>query len=112
MRKAYRWVRSRPKTTVLLVVLTFVVALNVLAYRHAYAMTHFVATEEPAKHDVKWTESSSFGDRAALVFNGVTLSAPRNERAPRGVGLAFSVQDAPGDLGKLEAWYVPHEQPR
>ncbi len=110
MRTAIRWVRSRPKTTLLLAFLLAVVAVNILAYRHAHAMTHLVAAEEPAD-DYKWTYSNSLGDRAALVFNGVTLYRPHNKRDPSSVGLPFTVHDVPGDLGKLEAWYIPQDRP-
>ncbi len=92
--------------------LVLVVLVNVLAYRHAYAMTHFVAAQPPAGDDMKWTYSNSLSDRAALLINGVTIYRPRNEYDPSSIGLTFTTHEVPGDLGKLEAWYVPHEESR
>jgi alpha-beta hydrolase superfamily lysophospholipase len=112
MRKTLCWIRSRPKTSALIVLLAVVVLINVLAYRHAHAMTHFVSARPPVGDNMKWTYSPSLGDRAALLFNGVTIYRPRNEHDPSSVGLAFTPHEVPGDLGKLEAWYVPHEESR
>src|SRR5262245_42710443 len=43
MRKVIGWMWCHPRLTATLAFLTFFILLNILAYRHARAMTHFVS---------------------------------------------------------------------
>jgi alpha-beta hydrolase superfamily lysophospholipase len=95
------------KTTARLVVVGFllsVVALNVLAYRHAYALTHFISggtrTSGP--------ESLSFPEKLRVLAVGPTVPKPVNRRSPTSLGLEYERHVFVGahDL-PLEAWYVP-----
>jgi uncharacterized protein len=93
--------RVRPFVVALLAVLG---AINVLAYRHARAMTHFsevgVRTAQPNR--------LSPGEKLRVLFTGATIPKPRNRRTPDTIGLpyerhVFRVPQGPA----LEAWLIP-----
>ena len=81
-----------------------VLALNVLAHRHARAFTSFsrvgVRTARP--------EHLSTAQRLSVLLTGPTLPKPLNERTPADVGLPYQRLLFPGPDGhQLEAWLVP-----
>ncbi len=90
----------------LLLVLGFV-ALNVVAYQHAWAMTHF------ARDDARRTappEQLSAWSKIKVLFKGVTIPRPENKRTPKDLGLAFETHRLVGANGlELEAWRIPND---
>jgi alpha-beta hydrolase superfamily lysophospholipase len=105
--KSLRWVRSRPKRAVGLVVLAMFLLLNILAYRHARAMTTFAP-----EGSVPRPETLSLAAKARVLFSGVRLPRPRNNKHPADVGLAYQVHTLPGEAGELHGWYVPCDRAR
>jgi alpha-beta hydrolase superfamily lysophospholipase len=92
-----------------ILLLIFVVLLNGLAYRHAYAMTHFLPNGNgPRKKLEQYTTS----EKVWVLLNGLPVYRPQPTRTPEDLGLAFEVQTILGGLGNLEAWFVPHPRSR
>ena len=80
------------------------VGLNVMAYRHAYALTHFKkdGTRTPRP------ELLSFRDRVRVLAIGPTVLRPRNHRTPLDVELPYERHVFEGARGlPIEAWYIP-----
>lgn len=80
-----------------------VVAMNVVAYQHAWAMSHFggggVKTRNP--------EQLSMGEKLKVLALGVQIPRPDNHRTPAAVGLPFEVRRFASDPGvELEAWLI------
>jgi uncharacterized protein len=78
------------------------IALNLLAYRHAYAMMHFTAgklrTNEP--------EKLTLGQKAKVLLCGVTIPRPQTSASPTDLGPATSSIRLDCTNGiKLGAWY-------
>jgi alpha-beta hydrolase superfamily lysophospholipase len=96
--------QSHPGTCLLVVLLLGVILLNVLAYRHAHAMTHFVRGVPRA---AKPEELSVVGKLKAL-FWGVRIARPMTHSTPAAVGLPYEALLIDGARGRLAAWYIPH----
>ncbi len=90
--------------TLFLTFLVFFVVLNVLAYRFAYYLTHFVPA---AEHSVP----HSYWQRIGGVLRGNLLPRAKNIIDPAAVTLPFETLKIDGRRGKLEAWYIPHDDP-
>ena len=85
------------------------VALNGVAWRQAWAMTHYA----PAGQPLPAIEALSWGERARAVALGITLPKPQNRHTPRDLGLAYEVrQIAVPDGAVLETWVLPHPRAR
>lgn len=81
------------------------VLLNVLAYRHAQAMTRFL----PRGHRTPPPEALTWGDKLGLVWSGAAIPRPPNRWTPRDVGLPFEPHRfTTADGLALEGWHVPH----
>ena len=110
IRRSGRWFWSHRKTTLGLVLLATLASLNLLAYLHAHAMTHYApegtATARP--------ESLSTWEKVTVVCAGVTVPRPSTGgRTPQDVGLPFTLHRFPGQGNvELEAWHVPHSEAR
>lgn len=79
-------------------------ALNLLAYRQVWAMTHFAGTGRRTPRP----EALSLSEKLGVLVTGARLPRPRNERDPSDVGLAFERHRFPSPDGlALEAWLVP-----
>jgi len=79
-------------------------ALNLVAYRQAYAMTHFV-TGGPRTGNA---ETLSLGQKLKTLFCGVDLPRPRTTLSPTNLGPACRSLTIPGTNGvRLGAWYCP-----
>lgn len=79
-------------------------ALNVLAFMHVRAMTHFV----PGGTRTPFPERLSLAGKLRVVLTGVTVPRPANAQTPAAAGLAFedwSFHSADGV--KLAAWHIP-----
>lgn len=104
-----RWFWEHRKLSAALAALLVFVALNVFAFVHARAMTHFTAsgsrTEKP--------EALSIFGKLKVLFTGVRIPKPVNHVTPAHVGLKFAVRAIPGeDVPTLEVWDVACLQPR
>jgi alpha-beta hydrolase superfamily lysophospholipase len=108
LKKSLRWVRARPKWTAALALGLAFVLLNVVAYLHAWSMTHF--TRGGAK-TLGAQRLSPFG-KVAVLFTGVHVPKPANDATPADLGLAFESHRFAGEAGDLHAWYVPHPSPK
>lgn len=104
-----RWIRRHKCLTAFLFLLFAFLLVNVLAYRHARSMTHFVADGvRPAN-----PEALSRFEKLKVLLTGISIPRPRNQATPESVGLAFSTHTfASTDGTRLEAWYAPRPQSR
>lgn len=83
-------------------------ALNALAFRHAWAFTHFGPAGPPLR-----VRDISFGQKARLLVVGADIPRPRNEATPAAVGLRYERHVFAGGRGiPLEAWLVPADDGR
>lgn len=83
-------------------------ALNLTAYRHARAFTHFA----PPGHRTR-PQLLSFGEKVQTLLVGVEVPRPENRQTPRDVGLAYERHVFAGGRGvPLEAWLVPRVEAR
>ncbi len=108
-RTCLRWASSHRKTVAGLILAAALIALNAVAFMHAWAMTHFVQggtrTASP--------EALSRLQKVKLLVTGVKVPKPVNEHSPASLGLAFETHRLAGDdRDELEAWYVPREPSR
>jgi alpha-beta hydrolase superfamily lysophospholipase len=100
--------RHRKLTACLLLLFLFLL-LNLVAYLHAHAMTHFVRDGSRTKPP----ESLSFWQKVKVLATGVTIPRPCNETTPARLGLPFTTHSFPaGDGIELEAWHIAHPRPR
>ena len=105
----YGWLRSHRKTSAAITIFLGFVLLNVWAFRHAWAMTHF---SSGGKSTIRPEEMSMLG-RAAVLLTGVNLPRPANDRTPGDLNLPFETRRLRAADGiELEAWYVPHSDSR
>lgn len=103
------WVRRRPKRSLAIVVIAMFVCLNILAYMHAHAMTHFVAGAERTPSP----EQLSVVGKVQVLLGGVRVARPENARTPTEVGLPYTAHTFNSNDGtKLEAWYLPADDAR
>src|SRR5665213_1501967 len=109
-----KWLRNHRKLTVALMLLTLFALLNGLAYRHAYTMTHFARGGRPeaTPNERPHPEGMDLAHKIGILLGGITLYRPTNEPTPTSVGLAYETNTFPGEVGALEAWYVPHNDAR
>ena len=106
MRKilTFPWRRRR---LLLAILLLGFIALNVLAYNHAYRMTHFVSG---ASHAGK-PESLSFGQKLKALILGIEVPRPEYSKTPAEFDLPFeSITIAGRDGVSLATWLVPHAE--
>lgn len=84
-------------------------ALNVAAYLHARAFTHF----GPAGRRTPRPQELSLAETAVVLGSGVEVPRPENRRTPRNLGLAYERHVFAGGRGvPLEAWLVLAKESR
>lgn len=112
MRKLILSILEHPGLTIGLCMLAAFLLLNVLAYRHAWSMTHFVSANRGTRRTAKLRERSSlsFLERMQLAVKGITVEKPGDEARPESLDLPYEVHTYPGEEGQLAAWYIPHSQ--
>jgi alpha-beta hydrolase superfamily lysophospholipase len=108
-KRCLRWLWTHRKLTIALVLFSGFVLLNIIAYNHAHAMTHFreggPRTAAP--------EKLSFLQKAQVLFRGVSIPRPGNLADPASQGLVFETLIFQGKDGiELEAWHVPNPKAR
>ena len=102
--RRHRWRRS----LVWLLLLGFLL-VNSLAWVQVRAMTHFV----PRGRSLDQFAMASLSDKLWALTTGVKLPRPENHHTPRDQYLPFEVRHiALSNNEQLEAWFVPHPQPR
>jgi alpha-beta hydrolase superfamily lysophospholipase len=102
-RKAFRWMRSHRKTSIGLFLLAAFTVLNVLAYVHAYALTHY----SPGGSRTERPELLGWGDKVKVLVMGVHLPRPDNPATPADLGLPFAAHHLKSQDGtRLAAWHI------
>ncbi|UYZ65021.1 alpha/beta hydrolase [Hymenobacter weizhouensis] len=82
------------------------VAVNTVAFLHAWRFTHFSA-EATAR--TGRPEQLTLPQKLWVLLTGVTIPKPRNHAAP---GFPYATVHLPSPNGRLEAWYGPVPHPR
>ncbi|MCB2408264.1 alpha/beta hydrolase [Hymenobacter lucidus] len=89
------------KRKLLWLLLLGLLAVNAVAFLHAWRFTHF--TDEPGLHTENPEQLSAL-DKAVVLLTGIKNPKPRNNAVP---AFAFRTVLIPSPNGKLEAWYSP-----
>lgn len=85
------------------------ILLNVVAYRHAYAMMNFTKQGKQTKKP----EALSFSQKMVVLLTGVNIPKPQNDTTPDEFSLPFDTHQISVDDGlELEAWYISHPHPK
>src|SRR5882724_3243104 len=107
MPNPFRWcIRRRRRLAALFVGL--LVLLNVVAFLHARAFTHYATggTRTGAP------QALGLWDKTKVLVTGVRLPRPENSLTPADLGLPFTTHTIPANGVTLEAWHVPAEHSR
>lgn len=108
-RRIWSWVKRNPRKSFGLAATAAMIVLNVLAFLHAWSMTHFVdggGTRPPL-------EAMSAFDKARILIAGVKVYKPSNAAAPVIDGVPAEIHTYRGRDGtEFEAWYVPSPESR
>jgi alpha-beta hydrolase superfamily lysophospholipase len=110
MRKLLFWMSEHPALTIALCFAAAFLLLNLLAYRHARSMTHFVTINGRGRGNDAWGQrcsSPSMLERMRLVIGGIAVERPGEAMRPEDFALPYEVHDYPGGEGGLTAWHVP-----
>jgi alpha-beta hydrolase superfamily lysophospholipase len=110
MRKLILSILEHPALTISLCMLAAFLLLNVLAYRHAWSMTHFVSANRDTRRTAKLRERSSLSllERMQLAVKGIAVEKPEDEVRPEILDLPYEVHTYLGEEGPLAAWHLPH----
>src|SRR5262245_57884863 len=104
-----RWIGRKRLLSVLASAVLAVGAANYLAYRHAYAFTHFSAGGTPPPRP----ENISYADVARMAWSGIHLPRSVNRYTPMDIGLPYATCTIPiDDHQYLEAWRIEHPRAR
>src|SRR5258708_784138 len=109
LRAAGHWMRTHPRRTAAIVAFTGFALLNAWAYRHAWAMTHYTSGGRSTIRPEKLPLSGG----VAVLLTGLTLPRRANDKPPADAGLPYETHllTVPDGI-ELEAWHVPHSDPR
>jgi pimeloyl-ACP methyl ester carboxylesterase len=81
-----------------------IIGVNVIAYRHAYAMLHF----SPGGNKTGKAEQLSTTEKILVLVNGVNLPRPHTDVSPTVLGPSARAVTIPCSGGiKLGAWFCP-----
>ena len=111
MRKLILWIAEHPTLTISFCLLAGFVLLNLLAYRHAWSMTHFASANGRARRPDtlrEHSESLSWFERMRLAVKGVAVTKPSEEVQPESLELPYDLHTYAGVVGRLAAWHIPH----
>jgi alpha-beta hydrolase superfamily lysophospholipase len=101
------WIAEHPWLTLVGAIVGAVVVLNLLACRHAWAMTHLLPAGGWKRKEVgltRWT-------KVKALLGGVRYARPQLDDSPEKWGLTSQVHTFRGAVSDLEAWYLPHPAP-
>jgi alpha-beta hydrolase superfamily lysophospholipase len=101
------WIAAHPWLTSAYGALGAFVLLNVLAYRHARAMTHLL----PAGGWRRKPDRLTRLEKVRALLSGVQVCRPSLEDRPEKWGLAAETHTVRASRSELEAWYLPHPNP-
>lgn len=109
LRRILQTLGRNRKRTAGVALLASLALLNVLAYNHARAMTHYDADADGTPSP----EALSIGQKVKALLLGVQVPRPRNQNDPGSVGLSFDTLMLPGSDGiTLEVWRCRVPAPR
>ncbi|MBL4849667.1 MAG: alpha/beta fold hydrolase [Planctomycetes bacterium] len=103
VRKIWCWIRRHPLRALGCALLFGFVGVNFLAFRHAGAMTTFVA-DQPS---TQAPEALSFGQKASAVLLGVSVRRPVNSQTPAAHEMPFTTHTLRAGEARLETWLIP-----
>jgi len=107
--KVFVCIRRYPFRTALLFLVTAFLLLNVAAYLHAFAMLNFTTGRQRTPNP----EHLSVPQKIKTLLTGVRIPKPVNRKTPKDYDLTFQTcRFEAKDKAELEAWYVPHENPK
>src|SRR4051794_9547061 len=99
-------VRRRVRRIVAVLLLGFV-ALNGLAFMHAWSMTHFAAPRDGERINAGRVAAMPWWRKARMLVTGVDVPRPTNRTSPAAAGLAFSTHHfRTADGADIEAWRI------
>lgn len=98
-----RWIKRNPKKTGGVLLAALVLLLNVSAYMHAYAMTHYLHGGERTNKP----EELSLFEKVKVLLVGVRIPRPVCDVGPSQVGLKHDVHRfRAGDGTECECWSI------
>jgi alpha-beta hydrolase superfamily lysophospholipase len=104
-----RWIQHHRLLSLLASAVLATAGANYLAYRHAYALTHFSPGGEPPPRP----ESISYADMARMAWSGIHLPRSVNRYTPADIDLPYVTCTIPiDDRQYLEAWRIEHTRAR
>ncbi len=98
-----RWIALRQKLEVVLLLFVTLILLNIVAYKHAYAMLNFTQAGERTASP----EALSLWQKIKTLLMGIHIPKPRNNSTPSREDLSFEVHQikVKEDID-LEAWRI------
>ncbi len=107
-KRCLRWIWRHRKLSLGLCLLVGLILLNLVAYMHAHAMTHFTVSGNRTQNP----EDLSTWQKVKVLLGGVNIPRPVNDTDPGRVGLPFEVRHLrTHDSFNLEGWYIPPPEP-
>src|SRR5271165_4238149 len=104
-----RWIGRHRLVSLLAGAVVAIGAANYVAYRHAYAFTHFAPGGEPPPRP----ENLSYTQLARMAWSGIHLPRSVNRYTPADIGLPYATCTIPIDEHQfLEAWRIEHPSTR
>jgi alpha-beta hydrolase superfamily lysophospholipase len=103
VRRCFRWIGRHRKLAVFIILTFMIVAVNVIAYNHARALTYTSEGDSTPR-----PETLSAWDKVKIVFSGVNIPRPVNRLAPTSQGLSYETAVIQSTDGvQLELWQIP-----
>lgn len=109
LKQAALFIKRRPKRAIVVLMIVGFVVLNLLAYIHAHAMTHFVegGQRTPAPESLSWAQ------KFAVLATGVRLARPANHITPSDFELQFTQHSFETSDGiRLSGWHIAADDSR
>jgi alpha-beta hydrolase superfamily lysophospholipase len=105
--KCLGWRWQYRKGALGLVLMGILVGLNLIAYNHAFSMTHFRESGSRTGSP----ETLSFVQKVKVLFLGIRIPRPVNRIDPHSQGLSFQTWHFQAKDGlRLEAWHIPQPE--
>ena len=102
-------IRNRPRLSLSIAFTALLLLLNLWAYRHAWAMTHYTGSGD---FSVRPEKLSPLG-KMQVLCTGVRVPRPENDATPAKVELDFETRRVESSGGiSLEVWDIEREDPR